>query len=623
MVTGLVASEFDAQLNLGTSGAEFDQVELATPISLSAGKGITIHGQSIQARANITTDNGALNWNAVGDISISGRILTNGGAQTLTADSDGDGTGKFSLDFAIAELIDPNPNPGNRFGSQVVILNSGNIVVTSPYDDAGGIDAGAVYLFNGLTGALISTLTGSSANERVGIGGVTALSNGNYVVRSPYWSNGVAVDAGAVTWGSGTSGVSGVLSSLNSLVGSSSSDNIGGSVIYTLSNGSYVVISHGWDNGSAVDAGAVTWGSGTSGVSGEVSSLNSLVGSTSYDYVGFGGFVALSNGNFVVRSSNWHNGSAVSAGAVTWGSGTSGVSGVVSAINSLVGSTSGDSVGNGNVHELSNGNYVVRSPYWDNGVTVDAGAVTWGSGTSGVSGIVSSSNSLVGSTYGDVVGGHGFTALSNGNYVVISQGWDNGSAVDAGAVTWGSGTSGVSGVVSSSNSLVGSASYDYAGNYGVIALSNGNYVVRSPYWDNGVTVDAGAVTWGSGTSGVSGIVSSSNSLVGSTYGDVVGGHGFTALSNGNYLANSPSWDNGSAVDAGAVTWGNGSSGVVGEVSSLNSLVGTNSGNQVGFGGVVPLSNGNYVVRSYYWDNGGATDAGAVTWVMGAVASLAR
>ncbi len=83
VVTGLVASEFDAQLNLGTSGAEFDQVELASPISLSAGKGITIHGQSIQARANITTDNGALNWNAVGDISISGRILTNGGVQTL------------------------------------------------------------------------------------------------------------------------------------------------------------------------------------------------------------------------------------------------------------------------------------------------------------------------------------------------------------------------------------------------------------------------------------------------------------------------------------------------------------------------------------------------------------
>ncbi len=43
--------------------------------------------------------------------------------------------------------------------------------------------------------------------------------------------------------------------------------------------------------------------------------------------------------------------------------------------------------------------------------------------------------------------------------------------------------------------------------YGVTALSNGNYVVRSPYWDNGAATDAGAVTWGSGTTGCTGAVS--------------------------------------------------------------------------------------------------------------------
>ena len=40
------------------------------------------------------------------------------------------------------------------------------------------------------------------------------------------------------------------------------------------------------------------------------------------------------------------------------------------------------------------------------------------------------------------------TALTNGNYVVSSLLWDNGAAADAGAVTWGNGTSGVSGAVS-------------------------------------------------------------------------------------------------------------------------------------------------------------------------------
>ena len=63
-----------------------------------------------------------------------------------------------------AEFVDPHPAPGNQFGSQVVPLSTGNVVITSPYDDAGGTNAGAVYLFNGDTGALISTLKGSQAD---------------------------------------------------------------------------------------------------------------------------------------------------------------------------------------------------------------------------------------------------------------------------------------------------------------------------------------------------------------------------------------------------------------------------------------------------------------------------
>src|SRR5262249_29217134 len=87
------------------------------------------------------------------------------------------------------EFVDPNPASGNQFAATVVALSTGNVVITSPFDDAGGADAGAVYLFNGSTGALISTLRGSAANDRVGSGGVTALSNGNYVVVSPIWDN--------------------------------------------------------------------------------------------------------------------------------------------------------------------------------------------------------------------------------------------------------------------------------------------------------------------------------------------------------------------------------------------------------------------------------------------------
>ena len=49
-------------------------------------------------------------------------------------------------------------------------------------------------------------------------------------------------------------------------------------------------------------AGAVTWGNGTTGISGTVSAANSLVGSTASDQVGIGGITALSNGNYVVNS---------------------------------------------------------------------------------------------------------------------------------------------------------------------------------------------------------------------------------------------------------------------------------------------------------------------------------
>jgi hypothetical protein len=249
------------------------------------------------------------------------------------------------------------------------------------------------------------------------------------------------------------------------------------------------------------------------------------------------------------------------------------VSGVVSAANSLVGSSTGDGIGSAPVSQLSNGNYLVRSGNWDNGAFTNAGAVTWGSGTSGVSGTVGAAISLVGSSANDSLGNGGVFELANGNYLVTSTTWSNAAAPSAGAVTWGSGTSGVRGVLSAANSLVGSSTSDSVGNGGVLMLSGSNYVVLSYSWDNGLIPNAGAATWGNGSTGVSGVISAANSLTGSTSGDNVGGGTALQLSNGNYVVLSPNWDNGSVVNAGAVTWGSGSSGITGPVSSSNSLVG--------------------------------------------------
>jgi hypothetical protein len=502
------------------------------------------------------------------------------------------------------------PPDSEQFGKSVTVLPNGNIVVTDPYYDVGStVDVGAVYLYDGTSGALISTLTGSTANDQVGYY-VEALTNGNYVVRSPYWDDGGATDVGAATWCSGTIGCAGIVSATNSLVGSTADDQVSHYGVTELSNGNYVVISLNWDNGEEANAGAVTWCSGAIGYTGTVSSTNSLVGSTASDRVGHA--VPLSNGNYVVTSLTWDNGGEADAGAVTWCSGTVGCTGAISAANSLVGSTADDRVGS--VTVLSNGNYVVSSYQWDNGSIENAGAATWANGTTGITGTISSTNSLVGSKVYDYVSYSGIVVLSNGNYVVSSPEWDNGGVTNVGAVTWGDGTIGISGVVSSTNSLVGSTASDRVSH--AVALTNGNYVVYSRDWDNGGTTDAGAVTWGNGMAGITGAISSTNSLVGSTAGDRVGSDGVVALNNGNYVVRSLNWDNGGAADAGAVTWGNGTTGTSGVVSSANSLVGSTTDDQVGYEGVVALSNGNYVVSGRFWDNGGVTDAGAATWCSG-------
>lgn len=242
------------------------------------------------------------------------------------------------------------PAGSGAFGTEVVVLPNGNIVITDPeYDAPGPINnVGAVYLYNGETGALISTLTGSSAEDRVGLGGtpggITLLSNGNYVVSSILW-DGSAKNVGAITWGDSTIGVSGIVSDGNSLVGSTSNDRLGfsnqGNGVTALTNGNYVVSSKNWDNNGITDAGAVTFCNGTTGTVGTITATNSLIGSTANDQVGREPAQALPSGNYVVATDKWDNGDFTDAGAVTFGNGKTGIAGTVSDANSLVGSPTG------------------------------------------------------------------------------------------------------------------------------------------------------------------------------------------------------------------------------------------------------------------------------------------
>ncbi len=488
--------------------------------------------------------------------------------------------GGISGGISSFEFVDPNLDAGD-YGSYITTLPTGNVLIVDSADDFGGVDAGAAYLFNGATGGLISVLTGSSSGDAVGSGDII-VSNGNIILSVPDWDNGAIADAGAVISINSTTGLNGVVSTANSLYGTTAGDQIGSGYIWGLDTDNYVVVSPNWDNGGLGDVGAVTWVDGTAGLIGPVTSANSLIGPTAGDMAGYDGIRTLSNGNYLVLTSPWQSGGADNVGAITWANGATGISGVISAANSLVGSSDSDNIASYyNIIEVGNSNYLVFATGWDNGSVIDAGSITWGSGTSGVSGVISAANSLVGSTSDDMDWAY-IEYLSNGNVLLTAPRWDNGASADAGAVTFIDANTGKSGVISASNSLVGTTAGDNIG-WGTRTLDNGNYLVYSTSWDNGAAVDAGALVWGSGTAGVSGVISAANALVGSASYDYVGN--FTILTNNNYVAYSPSWDNGGVVNAGAATWANGTTGISGTISATNSLIGSNTNDYVGEDGV--------------------------------------
>lgn len=105
-------------------------------------------------------------------------------------------------------------------------------------------------------------------------------------------------------------------------------------------------------------------------------------------------------------------------------------------------------------------------------------------------------------------------ALPNGNYVVASPYWDKGSITNAGAVTWADGTMGKSGSINTDNSLIGSAAEDQVGSGVIIRFPNGDYAIKNPYWKNGTMNNAGAVTFGEGSSYTSGGINDCNSILG-------------------------------------------------------------------------------------------------------------
>ncbi len=277
--TVLIGGDFQGK-NPAVQNATSSSINFSTTINADArtagdgGKVIVWSDAKTQFYGSIFARGGATSGDG-GFIEVSGKEnLVFGGMADAGAPNGKPGTLLLDPKFIVIDaaggggvasslLADPNPGTGDQFGTRVVVLPNNNVVVTDPLDDLVASDAGAVYLFNGTTGALISALTGGAANDQVGSGGgatpgVTRLVNGNYVVSSPNWANGAATFAGAVTFGNGTTGVAGTVSPANSLVGTNTADLVGQggdtSGVIALANGNYAVSEIFWQNRS----GAVT-----------------------------------------------------------------------------------------------------------------------------------------------------------------------------------------------------------------------------------------------------------------------------------------------------------------------------------------------------------------------------
>jgi|GEM_PF-3108972 len=558
------------------------------------------------------------------------------------------------------------PAGSQRFGEQVLVLGNGNYITDDPGFDVGDqADVGAVHLYDGDTDRLISTLTGSMVGDRVGSGGFLEVGNSNVIVISPNVANSDGVGAaGAVTWINGETGFSGVVNESNSLVG-----NVPFNFFFTsatlLANGNYVV--------TAAEAVlqpelAITWGDGNSGVSGRISSANSIfntggtfVSTTALDngnYVvthnsasrgvifwgdgAVGGHVSstrlsggptgavvpfpehiteLTNGDVVVATPDWDGG----RGAVTVIDGSAGLDGSISAANSLVGNRTGDRAGSGGVYALSNGNLVIHSPTAQNADESRFAALTLIDGAMPPTGALTLQDSAYDAETADL-GYRSVVPLTNGNFVFTDPGWDITDpddeilVEDVGIVRVFSGElaspNRPTGLITSSGSLTGTSFRDQVGSRGVVALSDGDFAVLSAEWNDpvGEIQQAGAVTWQSGSGPVEDTVSPDNSLVGSSKQDRVGSNGLVPLGGGAAVVMSPQWRiDDDRLSSGAVTWVSGSDPTTGPVSTANSLYGTSANDRVGSGFAIELSDANFVTMSPLWGGGrGATTRGSGT-----------
>lgn len=487
-------------------------------------------------------------------------------------------------------------NNNDYMGGIVTALSNGNYVIGSPSDEVNGInDAGSVMLINGLTGVQIgTTIEGDNAGDRFGNIAATELTNGNFVIAADRDTT-AQPNAGSIRLVNGTTGA--IIGT--PIVGDRSFDNMGGSGIFALENGNYVIASKNDDVvGFSSDGGTVILMNGNTGAQ-----IGATLMGASNKRLGQYGVLPLANDEFLVPSPFEDVGGVLQAGTVRIYNANTGAQ----VGPTLSGSRTNDYFGHdNNTIQLSNGNIVIASWRANSANNTNVGSITLVNGTTKA---VISTFSI---DQADAnLGRTAVKALNNGNYLIASNMLDHNGMANVGGVLMFNGTTGAQ----IGNTIYGDDVNDFLSHDGVTVLDNGNFVVASRYDNVNGIANAGSVKVFDGNTGAQ----LGTTITGNTASDSLSRDGiFTLTGSNNFVIASSRVADGSTTNVGSVILVNGDTGVqIGAAdtgSSTDDLYGYDG--EFSGGGIIPLANGNYLISAENKDDNGNTNTGTVLYRVG-------
>jgi uncharacterized delta-60 repeat protein len=135
-----LAADYPAGITID-GGTGVDTVNFNGVVSLN-NKDLTITADALIVNAEISTSGGDVNLSAAGDITLNDTVATGGGAFTIDADNDGNGSGTFTMAAAVmtewsedAMLRASDAQDGDRFGGSVSI--SGDTAIVGAFYEGG------------------------------------------------------------------------------------------------------------------------------------------------------------------------------------------------------------------------------------------------------------------------------------------------------------------------------------------------------------------------------------------------------------------------------------------------------------------------------------------------------